>query len=154
MTRLPCSVMLALVTLAHTPVTRGVTVTAAVSVARGTGPAEVTLTREIRSTARASLPARRMTRPGALTAIPLISWPAMTLIRPRCVNTSGITMARVKFKPALVNVRTREVLPRVCCSVVEAVRRCSAPVLTPAAAQLCLTLAAGPVLAAGFTHGG
>ena len=63
-------------------------------------------------------------------------------------------MTRVKFKPALVNVRTREVLPRVRCSVVDAILGCSAPVPAPAAAQLCLTLAAGPVLTAGFTHGG
>ena len=141
--------MLALVTQAHAPVTRGVTMTTAVSVTRSTGPAEVALTREVRSTTRASLPAGGVTSPGAVTAIPLVSWPTVTLIRPRSVYTRGITMTRVKFKPALVNVRTREVLPRVCCIVVDAILRCSAPVPAPAAAQLCLTLAAGPVLTAG-----
>ena len=63
-------------------------------------------------------------------------------------------MTRVKFEPAFVNVRTREVLPRVACSLVAAVFLCRASVPAPAAAQLRLTLAAGSVLAAGLTHRG
>ena len=144
--------MLTLVTLAHTPDTCRVTMTAAVSVARGSGPAEVTLTREIRTTTRASLPARRVTCPRALVAVTLISWPTVTLIRARGVNASGLMMTCVNFKPALVNVWTRKVLPSVCCSVFHALLRCSAPVLAPAAAQLCLTLTAGPMLAAWLAH--
>ena len=61
-------------------------------------------------------------------------------------------MARVKFKPTLVNVGTREVLPRVYCSAVAAVLHCSTPVSAPATAQLSLTLAAGQVLTAGITY--
>ena len=138
LTMFTCSIVVTVVTLTNASMTRAVAMTLTPRVTRVPSPAQVTLTLVVWVPGTlAMLTTARMTRLTAgLSPIPLISLLTFTRVRLGSVDTDGIGMTIVQIQVTLVNIRTREVLPRVIMTRV----LCRTDSIAPATALLLVTI--------------